>query len=377
MTTITTGTSGPNAWKIALVAGAVGLATIIAANLPQTTSDTPSQPAADTATATLPESVTGFEYNTESTPGRAASPGVTSEYLGNSGELFPYENGSAPPSAVDQATINGLAPVITREYLDGLGAPIRVDPRAAVAAGHDPGAIDAVVGNTSVAPVPVVDLDQMIRDMIAEAQVTPAIAGAASDEALVVPPTAVGNSNRVDPRAAAAAGLSPGAIDAIVGGTTRVAVVPDNLADAQTRAEALAGTNANAEAGTNARWEALAEAYRDGTVSSYITGDPDPVVSLPANANAEAGTNARWGALHEAHHDGTLSAGYTGERIATDNGSPAWQTYLDAVDNGGAGTYFQQTSPSSNTNPADIKFLAGSTVTSGSQRIPQQNVAVR
>ena len=190
MTTITTGTSGPTAWKIALVAGAVGLATSVATNLPQTTSDTPSQPAAETATATLPESVTGFEYNTESTPGRAASPGVTSEYFGNSGELFPYENGSA----VDQATINGSAPVITQEYLDGLRAPTRVDPRAAIAAGLDPGAIDAVVGNTQVAPPTFIDLDQMIKDTIAEIQASPASL-AASDELLVVPPTAVGSTS--------------------------------------------------------------------------------------------------------------------------------------------------------------------------------------
>ena len=104
MTTITTGTTGPEAWKIALVAGAVGLATLVAVNLPQTTSDTTGEQVAATATATLPESVTGFDYNNESTSGRVASPGVTSQYTGNSDELFLYENGPAPQTVPGQGT---------------------------------------------------------------------------------------------------------------------------------------------------------------------------------------------------------------------------------------------------------------------------------
>lgn len=41
--------------------------------------------------ATVPQNVTGFEYNTEATTGQIASPGVTTQYFGNSGELFPEE----------------------------------------------------------------------------------------------------------------------------------------------------------------------------------------------------------------------------------------------------------------------------------------------
>ena len=150
MTTVTTGTTGPQAWKIALVAGAVGLATLVVVNLPQTTSDTTDQQVA--AAATLPESATGFEYDNESTSGQVASSGVTAQYLGNSGELFPYENGPAPQAA----------PQITQEFLDGPSSGAqRVDPRAAVAAGLSPGAIDAVVaGTTQVAPsAPLAEFD--------------------------------------------------------------------------------------------------------------------------------------------------------------------------------------------------------------------------
>ncbi|MCL1588615.1 MAG: hypothetical protein M3092_09360, partial [Actinomycetia bacterium] len=167
MTTITTGTSGPQAWKIALVAGAVGLATLVAVNLPQTTSDETGQPVAETATATLPESVTGFEYNNESTSGQATSPGVTTPYAGNSGELFPYENGQAPQTVQSQGVT-------------------RVDPRAAAAAGLNPGAIDAIVGGTTrVAPTPDSIADAQVR--AEAAQIVPATSLATSDEALVNP----------------------------------------------------------------------------------------------------------------------------------------------------------------------------------------------
>lgn len=121
MTTITTGTSGPKAWKMALAGAAVGVAAIVALNLPQpttqqatetqqtATADSPQarsffdEHVASGRTPALPESVQGFEYGTESTPGRAASPGVTTQYLGYSGELMPFENGSAPHPLADQA----------------------------------------------------------------------------------------------------------------------------------------------------------------------------------------------------------------------------------------------------------------------------------
>ena len=38
--------------------------------------------------ATLAPSVTGFEYNQGATPGHVASPGITGQYFGNSGELY-------------------------------------------------------------------------------------------------------------------------------------------------------------------------------------------------------------------------------------------------------------------------------------------------
>jgi hypothetical protein len=260
-----------------LAGAAVGLATIAIVNLPQTTSDTSGQQATEATqavttdnpqtrsffdensatgrTPALPESVTGFEYNNESTAGQAVSPGVTSQYTGNSGELMPYENGSAPAQAPtgfggpiprtvpDQARIDLLAPVITQEFLDGPSS----------------GALGA---------------------------------------------------SRVDPRAAVAAGLNPGAIDAVVGGTTRVAPISDSLADAQVRAEVA------------------------------------QIVSMRANANAEAGTNARWGALHGAYHNETLS-GYTA-RSAEPN--PADRKFLE-----GQPAAAPQTEP----NPADRKFLEG------------------
>ena len=43
----------------------------------------------DTATEALPQSVTGFEYDHEVTPIHLSEPGVTTPYLGYSGELWP------------------------------------------------------------------------------------------------------------------------------------------------------------------------------------------------------------------------------------------------------------------------------------------------
>ena len=287
MTTITTGTSGPQAWKIALVAGAVGLATLVAVNLPQTTSDETGQPVAQTATATLPESVTGFEYNNESTSGQAASPGVTSQYMGNSDELFPYENGQAPQAIPSQAEVDSLAPVITQQFLDGPSSVTQ--------------------GTTRVAPIP---------DSIADAQVRAEVAQR----------------------------------------TTRVAPIPDSIADAQVRAE-VARVASQEPVGvpveaTNARWDALAEAYRNaasgGTISGPYTGDPDPVVSMPADANAEAGTDARWGALHGAYHDGTLES-YTVRSDEVSSGpNPADIKFLEAQP---AAAQTQQRAPMTNNKP--------------------------
>ena len=245
MTTITTGTTGPKAWKMILAGAAVGLATIAIVNLPQTTSDTAGQQATDASqtvtaespetrsffdenpatgrTPALSESVAGFEYGNESTAGQAASPGVSTQYLGNSGELFPYENGPAPVQAptgfggpmpqatLNQAEINRLAPVITQEFLGGPSSATQdatgVDPRAAV------GVPDAATNAR--------------WEALAEAYRTG--------------PTSSYYTGDPDP---------------VVG-------IP---------------SNANAEAGTNARWGAIHEAYHNGTLSGYTTrsAGPDP-----------------------------------------------------------------------------------------------------
>ena len=42
-----------------------------------------------TADAESPDRVSGFEYSTEATTGRSVAPGVTTQYFGHSGELFP------------------------------------------------------------------------------------------------------------------------------------------------------------------------------------------------------------------------------------------------------------------------------------------------
>ena len=323
MTTITTGTSGPQAWKMILAGAAVGLATIAIVNLPQTTSDTAGQQATDASqavtadspqtrsffdenpatgrTPALPESVTGFEYNNESTAGQTASPGVTTQYFGDSGELMPFENGSAPAQAPtgfggpmprtvpDQPRIDLLAPVITQQFLDG-------------------------------------------------------------------PSSVTQGATRVDPAAAVAAGFNPGAIDAVVGGTTRVAPIPDSIADAQDRSEAAQAVSQDpvgvAAAATNARWEALAEAYTEaannGSISGLYTGDPDPVVSMPANANAEAGTDARWGALHGAYHNGTLEGYAIRSDDVSSDPNPADRKFFEAQ---AAAPQTQQRPPMTNNKP--------------------------
>jgi hypothetical protein len=315
MTTITTGTSGPRAWKIALVAGAVGLAALVVSNLPQTSSDTTDQNVAATATATLPESVTGFEYNDEPTAGQAANPGVTTQYAGNSGELFPYENGPVPQTVASQGEIDLLAPVITQEFLDGPSSGIqgtsRVDPGAAVAAGLSPGAIDAVVGGTSQS-APTSDNLADARDRASVAEPTPPQAFAASDEALVNPVSEVNAGQMIQDL-----------IDAELAGPPQAFAASD---DALARGASLVSTGV-AAAATNARWEALAEAYRNGTIVSYDTGGPDPVTSTPPNSSAEAGLEARW------------------------------EAYRDAVNSGSAGALYESSTVPTGVDPADSKFL--------------------
>ena len=238
MTTITTGTTGPKAWKIALVAGAVGLATLVVANLPLSTSDTTDLPATD-------------------------AQAVTAESAATRGS-------SAVP---DQATIDGLTPAITQEFLDGNAAS-----------------------------------------------------------------TGVEGGNRVDLQAATAAGLNPGAIDQIVGGTTSSAVPDqvtiDGLAPVITqefvsRSGAATGIS---DAATNARWEALARAYENGTISTYYTGELNPTVAVNARLEAlsdayettyytggpgpGAAVNARWAAVSDAYANGTISSYYLRAAVA-------------------------------------------------------------
>jgi len=309
MTTITTGTTGPKAWKIALVAGAVGLATLVVVSLPQTTSDTDGQPVTE-ATAALPESVTGFEYGNESTSGQVASSGVTAQYLGNSGELFPYENGPAPQTA----------PQITQEYLDGPSS----------------------------------------------------------------------GAQRVDPRAAAAVGLSPGAIDAVVGGTTQVATTPDNLADAQARASV--DTQAQALAVSD---EALVNPVAEVNAAQLIQDIIASERSAPANALA-ASDEALVNPVPEINAAEMIAEMTASERSVP---SPALAASDEALVGGGGeasaavdwdglrgpfqdstvGEYYtsQSGAQSAGVDPADIKFLEGSPEVPASVRTPQQNVSMR
>jgi hypothetical protein len=325
MTTITTGTSGPKAWKIALVGAAAGLAALVVVNLPTTTDTVTGQQGAETATANQPESAAGFEYGAESTPGHVTGRGVTTQYLGNSGELFPYENGSAPvqappgfggpvPEAVpDQATIDAQVPAITQEFLDG-------------------------------------------------------------------PSSGADGASRVDPGAAVAAGLYPGAIDAVVGGTEPVASAPDNLADARARAAIDEQAPAPSFAGSD---DALARPVAEFDAASLIEKSIADALAQGVSA-VEVGvdvtsTNARWEALQAAYENGTISSYYTGVPVP---GSPQWQAFIDAAGSGSAGLYFPSPTGdplidervdgdphpggasddalvrnSTSANPADVKFL--------------------
>ena len=338
MTTITTGTSGPQAWKMILAGAAVGLATIAIVNLPQTSTDTTGQQATEGSqavtaenpqtrsffdenpatgrTSAQPDSVTGFEYGNESTTGQAASPGVTTQYSGNSGELFPYENGTPPAQAPT-----------------GFSGPT---------------------------------------------------------------PDAVG-AQRVDPRAAAAAGLSPGAIDAVVGGTTQVASTPDNLADAQARASVSTQPQVQAFAASD---EALVNPVAEVNTAQMIQDIIDsersaPAVSLAGSDDALVNPGPEVNtAPYVAYAEG-MSA-------AEASGTAAWNAYVEAVNNGTVAGLYSSTEAdpfidgrvdgdpylggtsdeslvitTTEVNPADVKFLGTPTQPAGTERTPQQNVSIR
>jgi hypothetical protein len=79
----------------------------------------------DTTVAPVLESASGFAYETEATPIQLASPGITAEYLGNSGELYPAI--SVLPAATGFAydhevtALKVASPGITTEYLGNSG----------------------------------------------------------------------------------------------------------------------------------------------------------------------------------------------------------------------------------------------------------------
>jgi hypothetical protein len=97
----------------AIVIAFVALAFIWVANQP-----------ANTAAPVL-ESVSGFEYGHEVTAARVVSPGITTEYFGNSGELYPAL--SVLPAATGFAYDHEVTPIhiagpgITTEYFGNSG----------------------------------------------------------------------------------------------------------------------------------------------------------------------------------------------------------------------------------------------------------------
>lgn len=80
---------------------------------------------ADTTVAPVLESASGFAYENEATAMHVASPGITTEYFGNSGELYPAI--SVLPAATGfaydhEATAMQLAsPGVTTEYFGNSG----------------------------------------------------------------------------------------------------------------------------------------------------------------------------------------------------------------------------------------------------------------
>jgi len=88
-----------------LVAVVFGAAALVVANR---------EPPAPQAQSINTQAMTdGFEYGAESTPGHVASPGVTSEYFGYSGELWP---------ATTSASESVLDPIETRSVSSQAGA---------------------------------------------------------------------------------------------------------------------------------------------------------------------------------------------------------------------------------------------------------------
>jgi len=260
MTTITTGTTGPKAWKIALVAAAAGLATLVVVTLPLSSSDTTDQPATDvlqTVTDDGPAAVTGPNAgNPEQAPTGFGGP----------------TQAPTPAAVPDQSTIDLLVPSITQEFLDGPTSSVgsegvtRVDPAAAAAVGLNPGAIDEIIGGTTRA-LPAPDNFEARWAAFADSQAVTQTTQEAD-----------GQSSYTESDDALVRGVSPGAgqssyteaDDALVRGESSVAG-QDAFIEA-VKNDALASYYAgepNSTSAVDARWEALAQAYENGTISSY------------------------------------------------------------------------------------------------------------
>lgn len=69
-----------------------------------------------------PDRVSGFEYSTEATTGRLAGPGVTTQYLGHSGELYPETDLGTGFDLDDDTTVaRAVSPGITTPYFGNSG----------------------------------------------------------------------------------------------------------------------------------------------------------------------------------------------------------------------------------------------------------------
>jgi hypothetical protein len=101
MTTTTTGTPSPQVRNTILAVAALGLVAFIALNQGFSTNNVTGQQVAETAVPTLPESVTGFEYDHEVTSGRIATARVTGQYFGYNPEFdVPESDATASATAV-------------------------------------------------------------------------------------------------------------------------------------------------------------------------------------------------------------------------------------------------------------------------------------
>jgi hypothetical protein len=77
-------------------------------------------PSADTAQ--VQDRVSGFEYNTDATAGQSTSAGVTTQYLGNSGELFPETSQvSGFDNNTDATAGQSVKPGVTTTYFGNSG----------------------------------------------------------------------------------------------------------------------------------------------------------------------------------------------------------------------------------------------------------------